>query len=137
MDNVTILNAVRSLCAGSPFYLKEAPEPFDFDRVPTTKIDECFRAATETTGHIAGMDYSEERFDTLTIWVARRTTPDVQTAYAAMHTLVNSLSAALVRAATVGDFVVLEDRASAVQAPQGAGYVVGQMTQSVSYMVEV
>lgn len=137
MNNVTILNRVRSLCVAAPFNLVEAPEPFDFDRVPTTKIADCFRVTTDTTQVVAGLSYSEERFDTLTVWVARRATPDVRETYQGMHTLINSLTAALVRAGTAGDFTVTDDRGTEIQNPQGSGVVVGQLTQGVSYMVEV
>ncbi len=138
MASTTILNRVRSLTCGAPFYLTPSPEPFDFDRVPQQVIDGAVRVESQTTGTIGGMSFSEERFDTLTIWVGALPGGAPYDAVNSLHTTANSLKAAIIRdGCGVGDFAVLDDAATDVQPVGDSSYYVGRLTVPVSYMVSV
>lgn len=139
MANVTILNRVRSICGSAPFLAQESVEPFDFDRVPTTVIDNVFRAVSETTGTNPGLAFSEERFDALQVYLGRLVIAgETQNTVNSLHTSINSLKAAIVRdGCGVGDYAVLDAATQEIAPIANANFYVGRLTVPVSYMVEV
>lgn len=139
MADVTILNRARSILSGPTFGLRESPVPFDFDLVPQGVIDGSFRVETNTTRVVAGLAFSEERFDTMTVWLAKAHGGDQHATRQALMVLCNSVTAAVIRdGAGVGDFAVPDEgRGSDVAAVPESTYNVGRLTLPVSYMVEV
>ena len=138
MTGTTLLGRVRSLVTATPFSLVEAPEPFDFDRVPATAGD-AVRVTLQGGAVQAGLAYSEERFDTVTVWVARDQTAAPSSIYASLLTLSNSLVSAIVHdGAGVGDFATPDEgRDVAIAHDPTAQYQVLRLTVPVSYMLEV
>ena len=67
-----IRQRIASVCAGAPFEFTQAQEPFGFERQPAGAIDGVFRIESENASVLGGFNYSEERTDTMRIWVARK-----------------------------------------------------------------
>ena len=136
----TLIQRVNSLVVASPFRLQPAPEPFSFDRVPTTAMAEsAYRVECYQSGVRAGWTYSEERFDSLVVWVASPTLGDPNKAYRTLTVLVNSLTSAIVRdGCGEGDFGVPDaGRSDEIRADPTASYQVLRLQLPVTYMVTI
>jgi len=136
----SVIDRVRSICVADPFYLKEAPSPFDFATVPEGAIDGSFRLEVVGTAIRSSFHWSEEHEDALTISIARWHGSDPATVYASAFTECHSLTAAILRDATEqsGEYAVLDrGRVSAPQFTPGANYSVYRLTLPVSYMADV
>lgn len=136
MRGETLINRVRSIVCSSPFAFTETPEPFTFSTVPTTVIDGSVRVTLDGVQVRGGFSYSEERIDEVGVFVARMTGEDAGVTARGLHTLANSLTSAILRDGTSGDYVV-EDagRRVTVWRDPAASYQVLRLTLPVSYML--
>lgn len=134
----TIRDRVTSVCAGDPFRLVETATPFNFDLQPTGTIDGAFRITTELGVPIGGFNYSEQRTDSMIIWVARKQTADPKVAYRQLVTDASSLRAAVIRDGLAGDYDVPDaGSAATVQPPGGREYAVLRLSVPVAYETSV
>lgn len=135
-----LVQRVNSVAVGVPFRLTPAPEPFSFDRVPTTTMAEtAYRVECVQSAVRAGFSYSEERLDSLVIWVAVPTQGDPHAAYGQLQVLANSLTSAIVRdGCGAGDFGVPDaGRSDDIRADPTASYQVLRLSLPVTYMVTI
>ena len=77
----TIRERVTSVVTGDPFRFEVAETPFDFDLQPAGGVDRAVRLETEASEVIGGFNYSEERTDSVHVWVARKHTDDTEGTY--------------------------------------------------------
>lgn len=135
-----IVDRVRSVCAGSPFWLQEAVTWASFDLQPSQNLDGVFRIPPPVSdGVIGGFQFAEDRTDLLEIWVARRHNQDFATARQTLLRDVHSLTAAIVRDASVasGDYAVPDGgRAHSIEAP-GTDYLTLRLTLPVNYEAQL
>ncbi len=92
-----IRQRIASVCASEPFEFTETQTPFGFDLQPTGAIDGVFRIETEALGVVGGFNYSEERQDSMRIWVARPQAADPEGTYVRLQADARSLRAAIIR----------------------------------------
>ena len=92
-----IRNRITSVCSSAPFHFAQSATPFSFDLQPASAIDAVFRIESESSSVIGGFNYSEERTDTMRIWVARRQASDPEGTYQRLQADARSLRAAIVR----------------------------------------
>lgn len=130
-----IRGRIASVCAGAPFDFTQAETPFDFTLQPTSAIDEVFRITTESDLVIGGFNYTEERQDTVTIWLARKQAGAPNTTYDQLVTDVSSLRAAVIRdgATGGGDYSVPDGGGFSVQHTPGQEFAVVRVTLPVNY----
>ena len=132
-----IVDRVRSLCVGAPFYFTEAVSWDTFDLQPSTNIDAVFRIPPPSSQRaIGGFGYTEDRTDSLQIWVARKRNDDFAAVRRSLGRDVHSLTAAIVRDGlqSGGDYAVLDEgRGHAISAPPGREYVTLRLTLPVNY----
>lgn len=129
----TIRQRVTSLCVSMGYGL--AIVPFSFDNTPTGVIDRAFRIESQQSQVIGGFNFTEERTDQLTIWVARKYAGDAQGAYQNLLKDVNSLRAAVIRdgAQNGGDYIVPDGGGYAVQRNAGQEYAVLRLTLPINF----
>ena len=134
MTSQTVLDRVRSLVTGSPFYAAEAPDALSFARMPDLVTDQDFvRLTSNTVRTVGGHSYTEEVFDDIECVLGRRYAGDpVQHG---LLTTAQSLTSAVVRDATEGDYSVTDEgRRAEVEAPDGASYALLRVVWPISYM---
>jgi len=131
----TVRDRIASVCASAPFGFLEAETPFDFTLQPTTQIDQVFRVTCESDFVIGGFNYTEERQDTMEIWVARKQAGAPRVAYDALVTDVSSLRAAIIRdgATGGGDYIVPDGAEFSLQHGEGQEYAVLRVAIPVNY----
>lgn len=139
-DDIT--DRIRSVCAGAPFYLKEVETWTDFERVPSQAIDGCFRIPPMSSqSTLGGFGFTEDRVDTLQIWVARKHRSDYPTVRRTLLRDMHSLTAACIRDATVSseEFGILDEgRGHAISpAETNAEFVTLRLTLPVNYEVQL
>lgn len=137
-----IVDRVRSICSGFPFEFLEAIVWDDFDKQPSTNIDQVFRIPPPSSQSVVGgFNYSEERTDTLQIWVARKHRGDHATARQTLLRDVHSLTSAVVRDAAEesGDYHVPDGGRGHVITPdtKGLEYVTLRLTLPINYEVQL
>lgn len=134
-----IRDRVSSVCASSPFDFVQAQTPFDFDLQPSGSIDGVYRIEADSGGVIGGFNYSEERTDLLTIWLARKQTAEPQEMYRQFATDITSLIAAVLRDGDVSGmyFVPPDGRVWDLAHETGREYAVAELTIPVNYETEI
>lgn len=133
-----IRDRVASLCASGTFEFAEAVTPFDFDLQPTGQIDRVFRLEAQSGSVIGGFNYSEERTDSIEIWLARKQGTDPKTAYRALLTDASSLRAAVIRDGLNGDYFVPDEGAEfSVQHEKGLEFAVLRFRVPVNFEATV
>jgi hypothetical protein len=130
---------LTSLCAGDPFRLIRAVSPFDFDVQPTGQIDQVFRITAQTQDVIGGFNYTEERTDLFTIWVARKQNAEPHTAYALLIRDVSSLTSAIIHDGCTGggDFHVPDGGEATIQHDDGQEFAVARLALPINYEAQV
>lgn len=132
----TVADRVRSLVEASPFALTEAPEPWSFALVPQTGLAGAYRVTQDTVLVRSGFAYTEEHVDELTLYVAYAMGDDAPATARSLTTLATSLTAAVVRDGTVGDYGVDDTgRRVMVTHDLATNYQVLRLTLPVSYML--
>ena len=136
MTSQTVLDRVRSLVTGSPFYAAEAPDALSFARMPDLVTDQDFvRLTSSTVRTVGGHSYTEEVFDDIECFLGRRYAGDPREVQHGLLTTAQSLTSRLVRDAIEGDYAVPDEgRQAEVDVPAGASYAVLRLTVPVSYM---
>lgn len=133
----TIVDRVRSLCVSHPFEFVEAASWASFDLQPDSNIDKVFRIPPPSSQFVNGwFDFTEERTDSMQIWVARKRNGDYDGVRRALLRDVHSLTAAVVRdgAVTSGDYDVRDGgRGHAIQEDRGQDYVTLRLTLPVNF----
>lgn len=137
-----IVDRIRSVCIGTPFGLIESPRWDNFDDVPTTAIDGCFRLVPPASQSTSGLfDYAEDRVDVVQIWVARKHKNDYPAVRRALLRDVHSLTAAIVRDAheDSGDYAVFDGgRGHAISADiAGAEFATLRLSLPVNYEAQL
>ena len=134
----TIVDRVSSICAGAPFKLKRAKDPFSFGLQPAGEIDQVFRIDVEAQDTIGKMSFGEERTDRLTVWIARKQQADPTATRARLITDVTSLTAAVTRDGTAGDFAILDEGGGvAFSHESGEEFAVARLTLPVNYEAQL
>lgn len=130
-----VWSRLNSLCADDPFRFTRAVSPFNFDHQPSGQIDQVFRVTAEADAVIGGFNFSEERTDTVEVWVARRHMGDQSAAYESLLTDVTSLTAAITRDGSTGggDYCVVDGGTAQIEHPDGADYSVARLALLVNY----
>jgi hypothetical protein len=135
----TTLHAIRdrvtSVCVGTPFFYTHAQTPFSFDLEPSSGMAACCRIEASIGSVIGGFNYSEERTDALTIWLARAHQQRPTETYQDLLTDANSIRSAVIRdGAASGEYFVPADGASGTPEQEtGREYAVLRMTLPVNY----
>jgi hypothetical protein len=114
--------------------------PFSFDFTPTTQIDGVFRLTAESGAVIGGFNYSEERTDAISVWLARKQNGDPKHAYRLLTTDISSLRAAIVRDGLQngGDYAVPDEGAEFEIAHEaGQEYAVLRMRVPINFEATV
>lgn len=126
---------VASICAGDPFGLTLAATPFSFELQPTGVIDGVFRLTSESDQVIGGFNYSEERTDTIELWVARKQAGEPDAMYRALLTDATSIRAAVIRDGTTsGEYHVPAERGGFSQRHDaGREYAVLRLSLPINY----
>ena len=137
-----IVDRVRSLCVSDPFNFFEVEKWDSFNEVPTTAIDGAFRIPPPSSQSvIGGFDFTEDRTDSLQIWVARKHQGDYPTVRRALLRDVHSLTSAIVRDAAQesGEYHVPDNGRGHVIAPdtKGLEYVTLRLTLPINYEVQL
>lgn len=136
MTRAELWGRVTSVCASAPFQFTRAQSPFNFALQPVGQIDGVFRLTSEQEAVIGGFNYSEERTDTLEIWLARLHNGQPQAMYERLLTDITSLTAAIVRdgAQVSGEYAVLDGGAARIEADDATtAYAVGRLALPVNY----
>jgi hypothetical protein len=133
-----IVDRVRSVCAGAPFYFTEATSWETFDLQPTTNIEACFRIPPPTSSSVRGqIGFYEDRTDLMQVWVSRKIGGDYQAVRRTLLRDLHSLTAAIVRdgAADGGDYHIPDGgRGHAISpATATAEYVALRLTLPINY----
>ena len=140
MTSDEIRNRIASVCASQPFSFVRAQTPFSFDLQPTGVIDEVFRTEQAASLVIGGFNYTEERTDLVTIWVARKHAGDPDQTYQRLLTDASSLRAAVIRdgCQVSGEYSVPNDgSAVSLQREPGREFAVLRITVPVEYETTV
>jgi hypothetical protein len=136
-----IVDRVRSVCISDPFGFIEAETWASFDLQPDTNVDGVFRIPpTSSQGVIGGFSYTEDRVDSLQVWVARKRNGDYDGVRRTLLKDVHSLTAAIVRDAHVqsGEYGVLDDgREHSISENSSVEYVTLRLTLPVNYEVQL
>ncbi len=133
-----IVDRVRSICVSAPFNLAEAAAWISFDLDPSQTFDEgVFRIPPPSSQKsLGGFGFTEDRTDTMQVWVARRHNNDFAGVRSALLREAHSLTAAVVRdgAQVSGEYAVLDEgRGRAIVSDPGKDYVSLRLTLPVSY----
>ena len=138
MTSVELRDRVSSVCVTLGY--APAHTPFSFDLQPTGDIHEVFRIEAEALGVIGGFNFTEERTDRLTIWIARKHAAAPSTAYQALITDTTSIRAAVIRdgAVTSGEYSVPDDGwAFDVQRADGQEFATARLALACNYETTV
>jgi hypothetical protein len=137
MERLTVLNRVSSLCASLGY--AQAQDPFSFDLQPTGRIEAVFRIVPEVGQVIGGFNYSEERTDSFTFWVARAVAANPQQALRNLVTDCTSLYSAVIHdgASGGGDYAVPDRMTLTHRHEQGQEFAVAQMLVPINYEATV
>lgn len=125
---------VTSVCV--TLGLTQAQTPFSFELQPTGVIDQVFRVESDAGQVIGGFNFSEERTDLLTIWVARKYAGLPEATYRRAQQDISSIRAAVVRdgAVTSGEYSVPDAGYEAeLQREIGKEYAVLRMVLPCNY----
>jgi hypothetical protein len=134
----TIRGRVASIC--ETFGFEPSQTPFSFDLQPNGAMNQAYRLESRSDTVIGGFNYSEERTDLVTVWVARKYAGDVQATYDRLLVDVSSLRAAVIRDGAVngGDYIVPDSGSSyQIQRAPGQNYAVLRLTLPVNFEVSV
>lgn len=131
---LAIRDRVSSICASDPFNFVQAQTPFDFNSQPTGAIDACFRMTSESDNVIGGFNFTEERTDTIEIWLARKQTAVPNESYRQFLTDVSSMRCAVIQDGTEGDYFVPADSVGfSVKHDADKEYAVLRLSVGVNY----
>jgi hypothetical protein len=126
-------NRVSSVCATLGWI--EAQTPFDFDLQPSGAIDGVFRSEASAGSVIGGFNFSEERTDLITVWIARKNTATPNESYTTLLTDITSLRAAVIRDGHNSGEYFVPDEGSVwdLTHDDGREYAVAELTLPVNY----
>lgn len=130
-----IWDRVTSVCLSSPFDYVRAQTPFNFDLEPSGRVDAVARVESQAGTVIGGFNYTEERTDQITIWLARAHNSEPTVTYRRLLTDCGSMRAAVVRDGLAsGEYFVPDTGAGwAPEQETGVAYAVLRMTLPVNY----
>lgn len=136
--SVSIRDRVAAVCTSSPFSFVEAVTPFDFTKQPNGQIDRVFRITVDGDRINGWTNYTEERTDSLEVWLARKQGATPHVTYAALLADAETLRAAVIRDGVRGDYDVPDGGAGMrIEHEPSATYAVLRLTLSVNYEVSV
>lgn len=133
-----IVSRIASLCAGEPYAFVQAQSPFDFDQMPSGKIDAAFRITVEQQESIGGTSFTEDRTDTVTVWLARKLNSAPTDAYQQLLADVETLQAGIIRdgATGGGDYHVPDGGECQIEHEDGREFAVARLALPVNYEVQ-
>ncbi len=134
-----LIDRINSVCASDPFRFTQALSPFDFTKQPTGAIDQVFRVEVEGSSVIGGLNYSEDRTDLATVWVARKHLSEHNALYRLMETDITSLNAAIIRDGSTGggDFHVPDGGSFELRHDPGLEYAVARLQLLINYETDL
>lgn len=135
---VDILDRIRAICSGPVFGFTEAPSWVSFDLVPSLAMNGTFRIPPPSSQSTKGrFDFSEERTESVQIWVARPVNSDYPAVREQLLEDRDALIAAIVRDAfqVSGDYNVPSEGRGYVIQPErtDTNYVSLRLTLAVNY----
>ena len=133
MTNELLRDRVSSVCGALGY--KQAQTPFSWDLQPTGEIDGVFRIELDADEVIGGFNYTEERTDLCTIWLARKHNAQPEATYRALLTESNSIRAAIIRGAhvTSGEYIVPDGWGVEINREQGKEFAVLRASIPINY----
>jgi hypothetical protein len=130
----SIVGFVRAVVEAEPFYLVPAQSPYAFDLSPQDAISGAYRLVPVSYRAVGAFDYSETRYDTLELTVARSHGGDMTAAMNELVTLTHSLVAAVAREGQVRDFDLMDEgRSYEIGRDPGSSYATVRLTLPLSY----
>jgi hypothetical protein len=137
-----IVDRVRSICVSAPFAFVEATTWLSFDQQPTTNVDGVFRIPPPSSqGALGGFDFTEERTDSMQIWVARKPHGDYAAVRRTLLRDMHSLTAAIVRdgAQVSGDYDVPDRGRGHAITPEAKGleFISLRLTLPINYEAQL
>lgn len=134
-----VRDRIGSICASDPFQFVQSGAPFDFDSQPTGQIDQCFRVTSQSDRVIGGFNYSEDRTDTVDIWIARKQAGDPNVMYRLFQADASSIRSAVIRDGSTGggDFTVPDGGGFSVRHDNGREYAVLRVSLPVNYEAQL
>jgi len=132
-----IVDRVRSIVTSHPFNFAEAESWASFDLQPDTNIDGVVRIPPMVSQFVSGgFDFTEDRTDSMQIWVARTRNGDYDQVRRLLARDVHSLTSAIMRdgAITSGDYDVRDGgRGHAIAEDRGQVYVALRLTLPINF----
>jgi len=140
MTSDEVRGRIASVCASAPFRLTLSTTPFSFELQPSGLSDQVFRLESESAEVIGGFNYREDRFEVVTIWVARKYAAQPEAAYRSLLADANSIRAAIIRdACEQSGHYSVPDRGAGMSLNRdpGQSYGVLRLTVPVNYETTV
>jgi hypothetical protein len=130
-----MLARINTVCASDPFRFTQALSPFDFTKQPTGVIAQVFRVEMQSQNVIGGFNYSEDRTDVATIWIARKHQTAHQDVYRLLVTDVTSLTSAITRDGSTGggDFAVPDGGGASFRHDGGVEFALARLELLINY----
>jgi hypothetical protein len=130
----SIVGFVRAVVEADPFYLTPAASPYGFELSPQDTISGAYRLVPLSYRTVGAFDFSETRYDTFELTVARSHGGDMTAAMDGLVTLASSLVAAVAREGQVRDFDLLDEgRTYEVGRDPGQTYATARLVLPLSY----
>lgn len=139
MTSDEIRNRIASVCAGQPFGFHQATTPFSFDLQPSGDLDQVFRIEQESLSVVGGFNFTEDRTDLVTIWLARKYFGDPDATYTRLVTDIGSIRSAVMRdgAQVSGEYVVTDGGGGfSVQRGVGQEFAVLRLALPVNFEMQ-
>lgn len=129
----------RIISIVTPLGFVLSPTPFDFDTMPTGAIDAGVRVEVASQVTLGGFNFTEERTDAVTVWIARKQAADPEAAYQQLLADVDAVTSEVIHdgAQGGGDYAVLDPIEIALSHEAGQEYALARLTLPVNYEVEL
>jgi hypothetical protein len=142
IDSETILDRIRAICEGPPFDLVESVSWVSFELQPATNIDGVYRIPPPSSqATLPRFDMSEERTESVQIWVSRRINSDYDAVRRRLLQDRDGLIAAICRDAFLvsGEYNVPGDGRGYVITPErlDTAYVSLRLTLAINYDISL
>lgn len=138
MTSDTLRDRVSSVCATLGYL--QAQTPFSFELQPSGQIDGVYRVESRAGTVLGGFNWSEERTDLVSIWIARAHKGTPNEVYRSLSTEVNSVRAAVLRDGiqTSGEYFVPDgDWDWEIQREAGSAFAVLRVQLAANYEATV
>lgn len=130
----SIVGFVRAVVEAAPFYLTPTQTPYSFVLQPAEQIDGTYRLVPVAARAVGAFDWSETRYDTFDLYVARSHGGDMAGAMDGLVTQAHSLVAAIAREGRTRDFDLMDEgRGFDIGADPSQSFAIARLTLPLSY----